>query len=70
MPSNVTLPTSNTNAFINIVAKSKTSFFFKQLILDSSKLKEVSDDNFKFDENGRDFSKRVENTAKRRNCSL
>ena len=32
-------------------------------ILDSSKLKEFADDNFKFDENGRKFSKRVENTV-------
>ena len=32
-------------------------------ILDSSKLKEVADDNFRFDENGREFSKRVENTV-------
>ena len=32
-------------------------------ILDSSKLKEFADDNFKFDENGRKRSKRVENTV-------
>ena len=31
--------------------------------MDSSKLKEFADDNFKFDENGRKFSKRVENTV-------
>ena len=37
--------------------------FPKQQILDSSKLKEFADDNFKFDENGRKFSKRVENTV-------
>ena len=30
---------------------------------DSSKLKEFADDNFKFDENGRKFCKRVENTV-------
>ena len=30
--------------------------------LDSSKMKEVADDYFKCDENGRKFSKRVENT--------
>ena len=35
-----------------------------------SKLKEFADDNFTFDENGRKFSKRVENTGKRRYCSL
>ena len=32
-------------------------------ILDSSELKEVADDNFKFDDNGRKLSKRVENTV-------
>ena len=32
-------------------------------ILDSSKLKEFADDNFKFDENGKKLSKRVENTV-------
>ena len=32
-------------------------------ILDSSKLKELADDNFKFDENGRKFLKWVENTV-------
>ena len=37
--------------------------FPKQQILDSSKLKEFADDNFNFDENGRKFSKRAENTA-------
>ena len=31
--------------------------------LDSSNLKELADDNFKFDENGRKFSERVENTV-------
>ena len=35
--------------------------FTKQQISDASKLKEFSDDNFKFDENGKKFSKRVEN---------
>ena len=33
--------------------------------LDSSKFKEFADDNFKFDEDGRKFSKRVENTAEK-----
>ena len=31
----------------------------------SSKLKEFADDNFKFDENGRKLSKRVENTVEK-----
>ena len=35
----------------------------RRKILDSSKLKEFADDNFKFDENGRKLSKRVENTV-------
>ena len=40
-----------------------TEPFPKQQILHSSKLKEFTDDNFKFDENGGKFSKRVENTV-------
>ena len=36
--------------------------FYKQQDSESSKLKEVADDNFKFDENGRNFSKWVQNT--------
>ena len=40
-------------------------------IIDSSKLKEFAEDNFKFDEKGRKFLKRVENTVgKGENCSL
>ena len=37
--------------------------FPKQQILNSSKLKEFADDNFKFDENGKKLSERVENTV-------
>ena len=37
--------------------------FPKRQILDSSKLKEFADDNFKMDENGRKFPKRLENTV-------
>ena len=37
--------------------------FPKQQILDFSKLKDFADDNFEFDENGRKFSWRVENTV-------
>ena len=36
--------------------------FPKWQILDSTKLNKFADDNFKFDENGGEFSKRVENT--------
>ena len=35
----------------------------RRQILDSFKLKEFADNNFKFDENGRKLSKRVENTV-------
>ena len=35
----------------------------KQQILESSKLKEFVDDNFRFDENGRKFYKRVQNVV-------
>ena len=37
--------------------------FPKWQILDSSKLKAFADDDFKLDDNGRKFSKRVENTV-------
>ena len=37
--------------------------FPKQQILDWPKLKEIADDNFKLDENGRKLSKWAENTA-------
>ena len=37
-----------------------------QQVLDCSKLKESADDNFKFDESGRMFFKRVENTMGKR----
>ena len=43
----------------------------KQQILDSSELKELADDNLKFDENGRKLSKkRRKHRGKRRNCLL
>ena len=37
--------------------------FSKQRISDSSKLEEFADDNFKLNENGRNISKKVENTV-------
>ena len=37
---------------------------------DSSKLKDFAHHEFKFDENGKKFSKQAENTGKKRNCSL
>ena len=36
---------------------------YQTTILDSSKLKEFADNNFKFDENGKKLSKRLENTV-------
>ena len=39
-----------------------SSPFPKEQSLDCSKLKEFADDNFKFDENDRQFSERTENT--------
>ena len=44
--------------------------FPKQQFLDSSNPKEFSDDNFKFVENGRKLSKRVENIGKRRHSAF
>ena len=41
----------------------RVSPFPKRQILDSSKLKESVDDNFKVDENGRKFSKWIESTV-------
>ena len=38
---------------------------FQMTILDSFKLKEFADDNFKFDENERKLSKQVENTVRK-----
>ena len=63
--------------FEKIVGKGvDVGVFPKQQILESSKLKESADENFEFDENGRNFSSRVENTmgkgeiAKRINFSF
>ena len=41
---------------------SLSELFPKRRISDSSKLRDFADDNFKFDENSRMFSRRVENT--------
>ena len=41
----------------------KQFYITRRQILDSSKLKEFADDNFKFDENGRKISKWIENTV-------
>ena len=37
----------------------------RRQVLDSSKLNEFADNNFKYDENGRKLSKRVENTVRK-----
>ena len=39
--------------------------FPKQQLLDSAELEDFADDNFKFYENGRKFSRRVENTVEK-----
>ena len=44
--------------------------FPKRHILDVSKLKEFADDNFKRDENGNKFFKRVENTVGKEEIAL
>ena len=49
--------------FFSMALKMHLQPFPKQHILDSSKQKDFADDNFKFDENGRKFSKQVENTV-------
>ena len=48
--------------FVNCILKSFNPFP-NDKILDSFKLKEFADDNFDFNENGRKFSERVENTV-------
>ena len=45
------------------INRTKINPFPKRQNLDSSKLKEFSDDIFKFDENGKKFSKGLENTV-------
>ena len=53
-PCNHQSPSTTTKIFFNSL---------KQQILDDLKLKELADNNFKFYENGRKFSKMVEKTA-------
>ena len=48
----------------------KCSPFPKQQLLNSSKLKDSADNNFKSDENGRKASKRVENTVEKGEIAL
>ena len=64
---NVFLSNKDGNHFLNHALL--VIFILRQLtlsqrqILDSSELKEFADNNFKFDENGRKFPKRLENTV-------
>ena len=46
---------------ISLFGKEST-LFPKRQILDTTKPREFADDNFKFDKNGRKFSKQIENT--------
>ena len=62
----ISLVTACQRAYLKWVVR-QSGFFritlFKRKILDSSKLKEFANDNFKSDENGRHFSKKLENTV-------
>ena len=49
--------------FLHILATFCFSPFLNDILCTLPNLKEFSDDNFKFDENGGEFSKRVENTV-------
>ena len=51
------------NRFCQFTFETLSKAFPKQQILISSKLKQSADNNIKFDENSRKFSKRVENTV-------
>ena len=56
---------------VNAPEKSFDPIRLHRQILGSPKLKASVDDNFKFDGNGREFSKKGKrNREKRRNCSL
>ena len=57
------------NTFMTFYKCCAGKLFLKIQILNSTKLIEFADDNFKLDENGGKFSKQMENTGKRRNCS-
>ena len=58
-------PTSKRFAIVQFCAWKGTSKPYpKRQILDASKLTEFADDNFEFDENGRNFYKWVENIVR------
>ena len=59
----VSLSDRNTTWGWKLATLSQYLTLSQQQILDSFKLKEFADDNFNFDENGREFSKQVENTV-------
>ena len=54
---------SDFNENLNTTKFKRKFIHLRRQILDSSKHKDFADDNFKFDENGRKLSKRVENTV-------
>ena len=56
------LPSSETAKYVFILSPDD-EILPDDKILDSSKLKEFADDDFKFDENGRKLSEQVENTV-------
>ena len=60
--SNLSCP-QDISSLLNTTVPIYPSYFPRRQVLDSSKLKELADDKFKFDENDRKLSKRVENTV-------
>ena len=66
-PKQISIFQPNVNCLLQMLSKNFS--FGKELTLSQttqcrlSKLKELADDNFKFDENGKTFSKRIENTV-------
>ena len=62
---NMTILVAQQRSSQNSLAKLKYKYqpITRRQILNSSKLKDSADDNFKFDKNGRKLSKRVENTV-------
>ena len=62
---NVVYPIRNNKHYLNwaFINLKSTKASVNPFPNDSSKLKEFADDTFKFDENGRKFSKRAENTV-------
>ena len=66
LPNNKILNLSRLRVLVFAFGKMNVTYPFPKLqILDSSKQKEIADDNFKVDENSRKFSKSLENTVEK-----